>query len=421
MYINSRHIKIAKFLSIIGDSDLEILKKSLDITSSTLNAYLRDIEFILTEKNDIKSYKDIIILIKSKPNLIWLLKKNQNITKTEKIDFMISMFLYNQKVNLTEAAALLDINRRSINYYLEEMNSLLNKNNLFLTNKNNCGLVLDGDLKNRKDLIFGYTYKLLIEKNELPKNLRNIVAYIIKSLNLNEFKLLFKNIDFGKCISNKDSIVFIAFYFSHYFLENKKVTCFESFYKELHEYIKDNVNKTHYNEFKELIQKYLNINLQNQIVNDFHILKWFWYNQMKDNFNITDLNRFLIITDTIPNEIKTFVINMKNNFKSFSLYEGINLYFTLKNSHFVKNEQKHRDIFVYRSLSQEMIFSAEVKLKKNYSFDFKEVLNVNEVKKYLNSNKVDSIVTIENFKIQRYISKNIKDEQLIYIPIHNLL
>ncbi|MGL5189853.1 MAG: hypothetical protein ACRC7S_09425, partial [Cetobacterium sp.] len=191
MYINSRHIRIAKFLINIEDLDFNTLKKILNISISTLNAYLKDIEYILTGKNSSKSNKEIASLIKSKANTIWLLKTNQNITKLEKIDFLMLMFLCKEKVNLTEAATLLDINRRSINYYLDEVNARLNKNNLYLINKNSSGLLLNGDLNAKKNLIFGYTYKLLIEKNELPKNLRTIVADIIKNIDFINLKNIY--------------------------------------------------------------------------------------------------------------------------------------------------------------------------------------------------------------------------------------
>ncbi|MGL5543758.1 MAG: hypothetical protein ACRDB6_01475 [Cetobacterium sp.] len=423
MYINSRHIRIAKFLITIDDLDFNTLKKILNISLSTLNAYLKDIEYTLTGKNSSKSNKDIANLIKSKPNTIWLLKTTQNITKLEKIDFLMLMFLCKEKVNLTEAAVLLDINRRSINYYLDEVNSKLNSKNLFLIHKNSSGLILDGDSKAKKDLIFGYTYKLLIEKNELPKTLRTIVADIIKNIDFINLKNIYKNTDYDNKFIHIDYNTFIAFYFSHYFLENKKLDSIDYFYSEFKEYILNTVEKNDpsYLYFKSLIQKELKIDLDYDKIQEFQIIKWFWYNRLKHEFNITDLSNFLSITNNIPKEIKSFVFKMKTKFENFSFYEGINLYFILKNPSFIKTKQNYRDIFVYNSLSECMIMSAKLKLENTYSFNFKKILNITELKDYINNNKIGSIVTIEKINLEKFNFEFIHKEQYIYIPITNLL
>ncbi|MGL4865624.1 MAG: hypothetical protein ACRCZO_04075 [Cetobacterium sp.] len=423
MYINSRHIRIAKFLINIEDLDFNTLKKILNISISTLNAYLKDIEYILTGKNSSKSNKDIANLIKSNANTIWLLKTNQNITKLEKIDFLMLMFLCKEKVNLTEAATLLDINRRSINYYLDEVNAILNKNNLYLINKNSSGLILDGDLNAKKNLIFGYTYKLLIEKNELPKNLRSIVANIIKNIDFINLKNIYKNTEYDNKFIHIDYNTFIAFYFSHYYLESKKLDSIDYFYSEFKNYILSSIDKENiaYLSFKSSIERELKINLNHEKIQEFQIIKWFWYNRLKYEFNIIDLNSFLSIMNNIPQEIKIFVFKMKIKFENFSFYEGINLYFILKNPTFIKIKQNYRDIFVYSSLSECMIISAKLKLENTYSFNFKKILNITELKNYLNNNKIGSIVTIENLNLERFNFDSIRKEQYIYIPLTSLL
>jgi hypothetical protein len=106
---------------------------------------------------------------------------------------------------------------------------------------------------------------------------------------------------------------------------------------------------------------------------------------------------------------------MKKEFNNFCFYEGINLYFMLKNSNFIKPKEKYRDIFVYKSISECMVINAKEKLENIYAFNFKKIINIQELKEYLKHNKIGCIVTVENLKLQNYKEKH------IHIPITNLI
>lgn len=418
MYINSRHIRIAKFILNLNEFDFNILSKIFNISISTINAYLRDIEYTLTERNSLKSTDDIINLIKNEPKVLTILKNNQHINKTEKIDFMTFVFLYKKSVNLTDVSNFLEISRRSLNNYLSEINSILNLEDLYLKTNSNLGLILEGNLDNRKYLLFGYIYKFLIEKDELPKEIRDILAYILKEINFKKLKKLFINLNSSNdYFIYKDYSIFIAYYFSYYYLDGKPITSIDDFYNELKIFIRSNIDlqKQNYNIFIKVIEKSIG---ENSIVTEIdcnRILKWLWYNYLKSVFKIEDIGRFVAVIKIIPQNVIEFVFNVKQEFENFSFYEGINIYFILKNSSFIKPKEKYRDIFVYESISECMVISAKEKLENIYSFNFKKIVNIQELKDYLKYNKIGCIVTVENLNLQNY------NEKHIHIPITNLI
>lgn len=419
MYINSRHIRIAKFILNLDEFDFNILSKIFNISISTVNAYLKDIEYTLTGKNTLKSTDEIVTLIKDNSNTLKILKNEQHITKSEKIDFMAFVFLYQQSVNLTDISNFLEISRRSLNNYLSEINSVLNFENLYLKSNSNLGLILEGHPDNRKNLLFGYTYKFLIEKDELPREIRDILAYILKKINLKNLKKIFIDLDNQKndYFIHKDYAIFIAYYFSYYHLENKEIESVDSFYENLGNFIyfNKNLHKDKYNLFIKAIEKCTEDPETVNLIDYNKTLKWIWYNHLKVTFKIEDIGRFISIIKFIPTDIIDFVFQMKKEFNNFCFYEGINLYFMLKNSNFIKPKEKYRDIFVYKSISECMVINAKEKLENIYAFNFKKIINIQELKEYLKHNKIGCIVTVENLKLQNYKEKH------IHIPITNLI
>ena len=190
MYLTSKHIQVALILRKSKIVDYKILTKMLNITPSTFFSYLRDIENIILKKDE-PDVKILMRYLKETSNLVYLIKSQQNITKDERVLYIIFKILKDRVINVTKLSEDLNVTRRTLNYDLDKVKLKLERYNLFLVSCRNIGLNIVGEEINIRRMLLGYILKIFIEKNFLPKIIRNEFASFLKK---NNYKIIKKNI-----------------------------------------------------------------------------------------------------------------------------------------------------------------------------------------------------------------------------------
>ncbi len=192
MYINSTHIKIVKLIQSYKYISLIDLSEILLLNEFTLRNYLKDIRSYLNLQSSNLSLKDLINEIYTNKKLIYFLRKDQEFTKQEKIDYIIFNLLTNDIINLSKISQQIGVNKRGLNYYFDEINNILKSYKLIIKN-NKYGIFLKGSNSNKSNLEFIYNFKLFLDKFFLPYDFRkDFITYIHRS-QLRKFKN-YKNI-----------------------------------------------------------------------------------------------------------------------------------------------------------------------------------------------------------------------------------
>ncbi|MGL5625475.1 helix-turn-helix domain-containing protein, partial [Cetobacterium sp.] len=210
MYLNSKHMQIALVIKQSEVDNYKVLSNLLGITASSFFSYIRDIEKVIYNESNI----DIKILIKAfkeDKNLIYKIKKVQTLTKEERIVFIIFKLLNERFINISKVAEQLNVTRRTLNYDLEKIKIKLAGYNLTIDQYKNLGLVIVGNEVFIRRMFLGYILKYFIEKDFLPKIMREQFGIYLKQNN-------FKNI--SKVTSHIESNMNNGFYYSEIILNS---------------------------------------------------------------------------------------------------------------------------------------------------------------------------------------------------------
>lgn len=181
MYINSTHIKIVKLIQHHKDITLNDISKALLLNDFTTRTYLKDIKIYISENRKNISFQDLFSEIYMNKKLIATLRKKQEFTKQEKIDYLIFNLLTKDIVNLSQISQEIQVNKRGLNYYFSEIKNILSSHKLIVKN-NKQGIYIKGALNNKAYLQFIFTFKLFLDKYFLPRALKkDFFTYILKS------------------------------------------------------------------------------------------------------------------------------------------------------------------------------------------------------------------------------------------------
>ena len=183
MYINSMHIKIVKLIQNYENITIEELCDTLLLNDFTLRNYLSDIKKFLKPIECSLSIQDLINKIFNNKNLIFNLRKNQVFTKQEKIDYLSFKLLISDVVNLSKLSQEIEVNRRTLNYYLVEIKE---KFSYFKINISNCknGIFLKTANYQKSRILYLTIFKLGLEKSFLSYKFRKLISKFIHKSNL---------------------------------------------------------------------------------------------------------------------------------------------------------------------------------------------------------------------------------------------
>ncbi|MGL5544260.1 MAG: helix-turn-helix domain-containing protein [Cetobacterium sp.] len=432
MYLNSKHIQIALVIKKSNVDNYKVLSKLLDITPSSFFSYIRDIEKTIYNESNI-DIKILIKIFKEDNNLIYKMKKLQSLTKEERIVFIIFKLLNERFINISKVAEQLNVTRRTLNYDLEKIKLKLSTYNLSLDMYKNLGLVVSGDEVYIRRMFLGYIIKHFIEKDFLPKIMRDQFGAFLKQNN-------FKNI--SKATSYIESKIEDSFYYNQLILNSSilsfssnigdkqtikfKITdSFEvSILEDLSWYFSSILNNRCYTnnflsekveqykiDLEKILSSFFDFKFEQDIYDKIPLKKWIIFLIVKEIFEIKDNYFMNILIDDFPENIFKLTNKIKNKIPATTIYEGFIIYFFMINIISLSKEEKlslNNYIFVYKNIPSSLISVITKKLEKLYSIKFKNTVKFNNLKNYIKHNKPTAIYSIEEFDFNSLNIKHIK-------------
>lgn len=431
MYLTSKHIQVALILRKSKIVDYKILTKMLNITPSTFFSYLRDIENIILKKDE----PDVKILmkdLKEASNLVHLIKSQQNITKDERVLYIIFKILKDRVINVTKLSEDLNVTRRTLNYDLDKVKLKLERYNLFLVSCRNIGLNIVGEEINIRRMLLGYILKIFIEKNFLPKIIRNEFASFLKK---NNYKFIKKNIPSlemeveDSFYYNELALISACLAFSCDRSEKENEICYinknfsinilkvtEPYFKKILKYryyepdIYSDKLKEYEEYFKNIILKLFGFNIQNIFQKKVPIRKWLVFLLIKEIFEINDFYFLNILKNNFSEKIDLLTNKLKKKLPRITIYDGFVIYFFILNLLSIEKENSSKKIiFIYENIPKILINDLVKKIEIIYSVKFNDVIRFKLLGKYLKNNQVSSIYSLENF--------NVSEKNMNYIKI----
>lgn len=324
--INTKHLRLFKLLEFTNGKNLDFCELFLDTNKANICSYLKEIQKVIPNIKNQKKTDEIIKSILNQNNCALYLRKEQNISKEDRIFFLTLHLLLKNSLNLQILSKTLGISRRTLNADLLAIKKDIEIYSLTILSISGKGVFLEGNFTNIKRALCTYIYKYLVEKNYLPNLFHQSFLYIFHNPEID--KILQKQIEEFISIANCDSFFYnrellTSFYISFKFLDDN--IPFES-------QIKNKLNSL--DSFKIYFGTIFNSNSLNSIFN-------FFQNSLLGEISFEDVN-FLINTlrvckGHLPEEtifIKDYFINFKR---------------VLNNS---LNLNIKRDLFIDRFLSR---------------------------------------------------------------------
>lgn len=460
MYIINKHLQILKLIKNNNKLTAKEIGDLFSMSPQHVKLYLDDIYSELYNSNSKNLKSDLLITkISNSKNSRNKLKKNQEFSKNEKIFYLLFCLIKSRYLNLSNISEELEVTKRNLNYYLSEIVNILKKYNLKLKSTNK-GLQLIGTQYSIKKFTYFIILKFFIEKEFLPTKIRNEMVCFLKVNNFVTVKKdLYKLISLicSEYTTHKTSACF-CFYFvfkayevlgemkvkdmdEKYFIRHKPKHFEDNFFKEIVYFLKNSC-------FGDLPTKYLsdfiilvdlihyyhkkfdpNILKQSKILRDifanymgdkvYHnkyfynlINPWLSYNNLKTSLSIEDLSFLNLNLNHICNSnVLQLTKDIQKIIPSFTVFETISIWYQLSDF----EEPNIKNIFVFRDIHTNIIPLIINEIYKKHNIKILDYVNIKFLNRYLNDNKVDSIVTIENLKLYK---KDIPVKN-IFIPIPN--
>ncbi|MBC2854127.1 helix-turn-helix domain-containing protein [Cetobacterium sp. 2G large] len=458
MYINSKHLQILKFIKSNQISSLKDISDIFLLSTQHTKIHLEDIycELFLEPSGNLK-IEQLIEKIRNFPNSRNILRNSQQFTKNQKIFYLVFRLVKDRQIKLSHICEDLELTKRNLNNYFNEVSKLITPYHLKIkiTNK---GISLLGSPYSINKFVYLLTFKFLIEKDFLPKQLRKELTDFIKIKNfykvrkdISEFILLldcpFSNhseislLCFYICLkaSNhekkiedipiKDALKYKPSYYNTDFFYKIFIFLKSSSFKDISstclsgildlidifKYFRSHFNKSIHNKAEEvrpIFAKYLGNHVYTD-PNFFHIINpWINYSYLKELFHVDDysflnlnLNYFANSNiDEMTKEINLFI-------PKFTLFESIFVWYSLSK---VETE-KNRNIFVFKYLPKSIIPTLVEEIYKKHNIKIYESVDIKDFNNYKKNNIINSVITIENIKIY---DNNIPVKNLFF-PIPN--
>lgn len=459
MYINSKHLQILKIIKNNQVSNIKDISNIFLLSNQSAKLYLNDIYCNLfhTSSCDLKS-ETTINHIKNFSNAKNILKNSQQFTKNQKIFYLIFRLLKDKQIKLSHVCDDLNLTKRNLNNYLKNISNLLSVYNLKIKISNK-GITLIGFPYSIKRFKFLITFKTLIEKDFLPKQIRNELVNFMKIDNL---YILRKDISKFFKIINCDSIEhseisLFCFYIAFINLHKKQQTIdsisYENFikYKPLHYsynffskiynflkttifkniptiYLNDFFNlvdslspsKDHFykftkstsNEIRDIFAKYLGPHVYSNAIFFRIVNPWIRYNYLKNLFYIDDPTFLNINLNYFANSnIYEMTREINRILPRFTLFESILLWYYFSEN----NNKKLANIFVFKNLPSTIIPSLINEIYKKHNIKITDYIHFKDFNQYQKTHIIDTIIIVENFTLY---SKNIPIKNLFF-PIPN--
>lgn len=458
MYINSKHLQILRVIKNNQVTSIKDISNIFLLSQQHTKLYLEDIycELFSNPSDNLKS--DLVIdKIRNFSNAKNILKHLQQFTKNQKIFYLIFHLIKNQKIKLSHVCENLSLTKRALNNYLDEISNVLAPYNIKIkvTNK---GLILLGTPYSIKRFKYLLIFKFLIEKDFLPRQLRNELTQFAKVENFHKLrknitafiKLLDCNLSFRSEISlfcfylsfkseeKEKRIADISFenslkykpkyysldYFHKIFnflknstFKNLSSTSLHLLFNliDLFNYSRNRFEKSIYTkaeEIRPIFAKYIG-NRVNISTNFFNLVNpWIKYSYLRNLFFIEDYTFLNLNLNYFSNSnIVEMTREINRILPKFTIFESIFIwyYFSETQSNFTHN------LFIFKNLPSSIVPSLVEEIYKKHNIKISNYINVKEFNEYKKYNIINQIITVENI----YIFNNQIPIKNLYFPIPN--
>ena len=346
--INTKHLRLFKLLEFTKGDNLEFCELFLNINRANLYSYLKEIQKVVPQKQNITKTDEIIASILNQNICYSFLKKEQNISKDDRIFFLTLHLLLKSSLNLQSLSNILGVSRRTLNVDLITIKKNIEIYSLDIHSISGKGVFLEGDFVNIKRALCTYIYKYLVEENYLPNIFKESFSHIFHNQEIDS--ILQKQIEHFISIANCDSFFYNrellkSFYISFKFLDDD--TSYEN-------QIKNNLNTL--DKFKIYFENIFKSNSLKEIFNFFQI-------SILGEISFEDIHFLINILKISKGLFPEENIFIKNHFSIFKNIFKNNLNLDLK-----------RDLFIDRFLSRTSFCSKQKHYLSIFEMSF---LNLN--------------------------------------------
>lgn len=425
MIIKKEHIKILECLFCDNYSTKEI-GEILCMPETKVQRYLRELYTFYKIEN--------MFQLKLKLNGNWLeeIKKVIEVSKKDRINYILISFLNKDILNLNEVHLVLDVSRRILSEDLKVIQHILEKFNLVYKSLNSKGIELIGDEKDKKKLFNTTLFYLFLERDYLPSifnflfyDFNQIIDKKIQSFTFNRIKKISSYMH-TYLILQIELLIYIGI------IRNNRVLSFYKLKDEIkaisklcNENVDRNLSKYHKvknNEVNRFI-KHLNkfINFSKPILNEVDIteslIQLFRLIEYK---NIFKIKKYYLLNKSFQNGYKekrviyiTLIGLIEDYFEKrfkykIDSFDKITFFLLLQNSILLNNKKKinnQKNIIVYNFL-QKIILNNLVKELEGESIIISDVISSYALESYLENNSVKNIIVFENIDFQSFIKIN---------------
>lgn len=437
--INTKHLRLFKLLEFTKGDSLEFCELFLNINRANLYSYLKEIQKVVPQKQNITKTDEIITSILNQNICYSFLKKEQNISKDDRIFFLTLHLLLKSSLNLQSLSNILGVSRRTLNVDLITIKKNIEIYSLDIHSISGKGVFLEGDFVNIKRALCTYIYKYLVEENYLPNIFKQSFSHIFHNQEIDS--ILQKQIEHFIAIANCDSFFYNrellkSFYISFKFLDDD--TSYEN-------QIKNNLNTL--DKFKIYFENMFKSNSLKEIFNFFQvsILGEISFEDIHFLINILKISKGLFPEENIfiKNHFNIFKNIFKNNL-NLDLKRDLFIDRFLSRTSFCSKQKHYLSIFEMSFLNLNLddltikkciiLFKELRKIYWNISFtdvvslylytnsinkkeEKKLVIVYNTIPKYLLEQLKDKIELNNNITITNFININLFND---FIKINNI-
>ncbi|MGL4903354.1 hypothetical protein [Cetobacterium sp.] len=437
--INTKHLRLFKLLEFTKGDNLEFCELFLNINRANLYSYLKEIQKVVPQKQNITKTDEIITSILNQNICYSFLKKEQNISKDDRIFFLTLHLLLKSSLNLQSLSTILGVSRRTLNIDLITIKKNIEIYSLDIHSISGKGVFLEGDFVNIKRALCTYIYKYLVEENYLPNIFKQSFSHIFHNQEIDS--ILQKQIEHFIAIANCDAFFYNrellkSFYISFKFLDDD--TSYEN-------QIKSNLNTL--DKFKIYFENMFKSNSLKEIFNFFQvsILGEISFEDIHFLINILKISKGLFLEENIfiKNHFSIFKKIFKNNL-NLDLKRDLFIDRFLSRTSFCSKQKHYLSIFEMSFLNLNLddltikkciiLFKELRKIYWNISFtdvvslylytnsinkkeEKKLVIVYNTIPKYLLEQLKDKIELNNNITITNFININLFND---FIKINNI-
>ena len=161
--INTKHLRLFKLLEFTKGENLEFCELFLDMNRANICSYLKEIQKVIPNRKSTTKTDEMIKTILSQNACSFNLKKEQIISKDDRIFFLTLHVLLKSSLNLQLLSDALGVSRRTLNDDLVAVKKNLEIYSLVVVSILGKGVFLEGSFIDIKRALCPYIYKYLVE------------------------------------------------------------------------------------------------------------------------------------------------------------------------------------------------------------------------------------------------------------------